>query len=240
MGSGAAAVTVLSAVLSVTAPAPGARSISLAASFVLKTIDAQGTDVVSGAVSFVPGGEVCVAVRSPNVQEMHLTTRELTIYYPDRDLAFVAHFEPPQPPPMLDALAAGIVDPASTLPPQSKLIERKQRPGEPADPLARRRRVGQGGGRDAGGRVARWRALPRAPGSLGQAAAAVHLRRSDPRRARTACRAPSWRIISLPAAVQKREEQWSLADVAPLDPRRPVAIGCARLRPQTKIQALSW
>jgi hypothetical protein len=39
--------------------------------------------------------------------------------------------------------------------------------------------------------------------------------------------------------VQTREEQWSLTEVAPLDPRRPVAIGCARLRPQTKIQALS-
>ncbi|HEY4393411.1 MAG TPA: hypothetical protein VGP64_05090 [Polyangia bacterium] len=239
MGMGAAAVAVWSAVLAVAAPAPGARSISLRASFVLKTIDAQGTDVVSGAVNFVPGGEVCVAVKSPNVQEMHLTPRELTIYYPDRDLAFVAHFEPPQPPPMLDALAAGIVDPASTLPPDSKLIERK---------------------RDKGNLVTRWRAVDAAGKAIGEMravesrAGALSLELLDPSgkpqrrftfgdRVTVGAHSVPRSIVAdyfAAGGVQKREEQWSLADVAPLDPRRPLTIGCARLRPQTKIQALSW
>lgn len=239
MGAGAAVVAVLSTVISGEAPAPGARTISLAASFVLKTIDAQGTDVVSGTVNFVPGGEVCVAVKGPYAQEMHLTPRELTIYYPDRDLAFVAHFEPPQPPPMLDALAAGIVDPASTLPPQSKLIERR---------------------RDKGNLVTRWRAVDASGKAIGEMravesrAGALSLELVDP--SGKPQRRFSFRdrvtvgTHSVPRAivadyfaaggVQKREEQWSLADVAPNDPRRPVAIGCARLRPQTKVQALSW
>jgi len=239
MGVWAATLAVASTVLSVAAPAPGARSISLAASFVLKTIDAQGTDVVSGAVNFVPGGEVCVAVKSPNVQEMHLTPRELTIYYPDRDLAFVAHFEPPQPPPMLDALAAGIVDPASTLPAQSKLIERK---------------------RDKGNLVTRWRAVDASGNSIGEMravesrAGALSVELLDPSgkpqrrftfgdRIRVGAHSVPRSIVAdyfAAGGVQKREEQWSLADVTPLDPRRPVSIGCARLRPETKIQALPW
>jgi hypothetical protein len=239
MGAGAAAVAVLSTVLSVTDAAPGARSISLGASFVLKTIDAQGTDVVSGALNFVPGGEVCVAVKSPTVQEMHLTPRELTIYYPDRDLAFVAHFEPPQPPPMLDALAAGIVDPASTLPADSKLVERK---------------------RENGNLVTRWRAVDPSGKAMGEMravesrAGALSLELVDPAgkpqrrftfgdRIRVGAQSVPRAIVAdyfAAGGVQKREEQWSLADVVPLDPRRPRAIGCARLRPQTKIQALSW
>jgi hypothetical protein len=239
MGVGAVAVAVLSTVISVEAPAPGARTISLAARFVLKTIDTQGTDIVSGAVNFVSGGEVCVAVKSPNVQEMHLTARELTIYYPDRDLAFVAHFEPPQPPPMLDALAAGVVDPASTLPPQSKLVERK---------------------REKGNLVTRWRAVDASGNAIGEMravesrAGALSVELMDPSgrpqrrftfgdRVTVGAHSVPRSIVAdyfAAGGVQKREEQWSLADVAPLDPRRPVSIGCARLRPQTKIQALSW
>jgi hypothetical protein len=239
MGSGAAAVAILSTVLSGPAPAPGARSVSLAASFVLKTIDAQGTDVVSGALNLVPGGEVCVAVKSPNVQEMHLTPRELTIYYPDRDLAFVAHFEPPQPPPMLDALAAGIVDPASTLPPDSRLIERKRESGN----LVTRWRAVDASGKAIGEmRAVESRAGARSLALLG-AAGKPQRRFTFGDRIRVGAHSVPRSIVAdyfAAGGVQKREEQWSLADVAPLDPRRPVSIGCARLRPQTKIQALSW
>ena len=237
MGAGAAAFAVVSAVLSASAPAPGARSVSLAASFVLKTIDAQGTDVVSGALNFVAGGEVCVAVKSPNVQEMHLTPRELTIYYPERDLAFVAHVDPSQPPPMLDALAAGIVNPASTLPAQSKLIERK---------------------RDKGNLVTRWRAIDASGNPIGEMravesrAGALSIELFEPSgklqrrftfgdRIRVGAHSVPRSIVAdyfAAGGVQKREEQWSLADVDALDPRRPVSIGCAHLRPQTKIQAL--
>jgi hypothetical protein len=237
MGAGAVVVAVVSAVLSVSAPAPGARSVSLAASFVLKTIDAQGTDVVSGAVNFVAGGEVCVAVKSPNIQEMHLTPRELTIYYPERDLAFVTHVDPSQPPPMLDALAAGIVDPASTLPAQSKLIERK---------------------RDKGNLVTRWRAIDASGNPIGEMravesrAGALSIELFEPSgklqrrftfgdRIQVGAHSVPRSIVAdyfAAGGVQKREEQWSLTDVAALDPRRPVAIGCAHLRPQTKIQAL--
>jgi hypothetical protein len=238
MGAGTATVAVLSTVLATATPAPGARAISLGASFVLKTVDPQGTDVVSGALSFMPGGEVCVAVKSPNVQEMHLTPRELTIYYPDRDLAFVAHFEPPQPPPMLDALAAGIVDPASTLPPDSKLIDRK---------------------RENGNLVTRWRAVDRSGKAMGEMravesrAGALSLEIVDPAgkpqrrftfgdRVRVGAQSVPRSIVAdyfAAGGVQTREEQWSLTEVAPRIERRPVAIGCARLRPQTKIQALS-
>jgi hypothetical protein len=237
MGAGTATVAVLSTVLA-TAPAPGARSISLGAGFVLKTIDAQGTDVVSGAVSFMPGGEVCVAVKSPNVQEMHLTPRELTIYYPDRDLAFVAHFEPPQPPPMLDALAAGIVDPASTLPPDSKLIDRKRENGN----LVTRWRVVDGSGKAVG----EMRAVESRAGALSleivDPAGKPQRRFTFGDRVRVGAHSVPRSIVAdyfAAGGVQTREERWSLADVAPLDPRRPIAIGCARLRPQTKIQALS-
>ncbi len=154
---------------------PAAPAVSLSANFVLKTIDAQGTDTVSGAVSFIPGGEVCVAVKTPVVQEMRLAPRELVIYYPERDLAFVARFEPTQPPPMLDALAAGIVDPGSTLPSESKLLEQKRENGN----LVTRWRVVVGGTETGEMRTVESRAgaiSHRAQREIGQAAAPVHLR----------------------------------------------------------------
>ena len=81
--------------------APAPVSLALSADFVLETLDAQGTETVSGALRFVPGGDVCVAVKRPTLQEMHLSRRELVILYPDRDLAFVARVAPNHAPPIV-------------------------------------------------------------------------------------------------------------------------------------------
>jgi len=236
MGLGTAFVVVASTLVSATAPS--APAVSLSASFVLKTIDAQGTDIVSGAVSFIPGGEVCVAVRSPTVQEMHLSPRELVIYYPERDLAFVAHFDPSRPPPMLDALAAGIVDPGSTLPSESKLLERTRENGN----LVTRWRVVAGGTETGEMRTVESRAGAISI-ELSEKSGKPQRRFTFGERVRIGAQSVPRTIVAdyfSAGGVREREEQWSLADVAKPDPRHPARIGCARLRPETKIQTLQW
>ncbi|HVV50652.1 MAG TPA: hypothetical protein VHO06_13385 [Polyangia bacterium] len=237
MGGWAAALAALSTLLATAAGAPATPSVSLSASFVLKTIDPQGSDTVSGDLSFIPGGEVCVAVKTPTVQEMRLSLHELVIYYPTRDLAFVAHLEPTHPPPMLDALAAGMVDPGSTLPRESKLLERKAADGT----LTTRWRVVAGTTE-----LGEMRTVESRAGAL-----SIELRdkAGQPQRRFTFADRVRVGAHSIPrsivadyfaAGAQKREERWSLGDVAPADPRRPAQIGCARLGPRTKIQALAW
>ena len=239
MGPWSASVAVASIFVSTVAPgAPAAPAVSLSASFVLKTIDAQGIDTVSGALNFIPGGEVCVAVKSPTVQEMHLSPRELVIYYPERDLAFVAHFDPSQPPPMLDALAAGIVDPGSTLPSESKLLERKRENGN----LVTRWRVVAGGAEAGEMRTVESRAGAISI-ELSEKSGKPQRRFTFGDRIRVGAHSVPRTIVAdyfAAGGVQKREEQWSLADVSRSDPRHPAQIGCARLRPETKIQTLQW
>lgn len=239
MGAWAVSVAVASTFVSAAIPgAPVAPAISLSASFLLKTIDAQGTDTVSGALSFIPGGEVCVAVKTPTVQEMHLSPRELVIYYPERDLAFVAHFDPSQPPPMLDALAAGIVDPGSTLPGESKLLERKRENGN----LVTRWRVVAGGAETGEMRTVESRAGAISL-ELSEKSGKPQRRFTFGDRIRVGTHSVPRTIVAdyfAAGGVQKREERWSLADVIRPDPRHPAQIGCAHLRPETKIQTLQW
>lgn len=236
MGLGTAFVVAASTLVSATAPSTPA--VSLSASFVLRTIDAQGTDTVSGAVSFIPGGEVCVAVKTPTVQEMHLSPRELVIYYPERDLAFVAHFDPSRPPPMLDALAAGIVDPGSTLPSESKLLERTRENGN----LVTRWRVVAGGTETGEMRTVESRAGAISI-ELSEKSGKPQRRFTFGERVRIGAQSVPRTIVAdyfAAGGVQEREERWSLADVTKPDLRHPAQIGCARLRPETKIQTLQW
>jgi hypothetical protein len=239
MGLGTAFVVVAASLVSAAVPeASSAPAVSLSASFVLKTIDAQGTDTVSGAVSFIPGGEVCVAVKTPTMQEMHLSPRELVIYYPERDLAFVAHFDPSRPPPMLDALAAGIVDPGSTLPSESKLLEQKRENGN----LVTRWQVVI-----AGAETGQMRTVESRAGAisieLSERSGKPQRRFTFGDRIRVGTHSVPRTIVAdyfAAGGVQKREEQWSLGDVIKSDPGHPAQIGCARLRPETKIQTLQW
>ena len=239
MGPWALSIAVASTFVSAAIPGgPAAPAVSLSASFVLKTTDAQGTDTVSGALSFIPGGEVCVAVKTPNVQEMHLSPRELVIYYPERDLAFVAHFDPTQPPPMLDALAAGIVDPGSTLPRESKLLERKRESGN----LVTRWRVVVGGAEAGEMRTVESRAGAISI-ELSEKSGKPQRRFTFGDRIRVGTHSVPRTIVAdyfAAGGVQNREEQWSLADVTKPDPRHPTQLGCARLLPGTKIQTLQW
>lgn len=238
MGAWTASVIAWTLLSAATPGPPPAPSVSLSASFVLTTIDEQGTDRVSGDLSFIPGGEVCVAVKTPVVQEMRLARRELVIYYPERDLAFVAHFEATQPPPMLDALAAGIVDPGSTLPGESKLLEQKRENG---NLLTRWQIVVDGA------ETGQMQTIESRAGTL---SIELRERSGQPQRRFTfgdrirvgTHSVPRTIVADYFAAggVQKREEQWSLADVVKPDPRHPAQIGCARLRPETKVQTLQW
>lgn len=220
-------------------PAGGATgSVSLAADFVLKTVDAAGTETVSGALSFVPGGEICVAVKSPRLQEMHLSPRELVIYYPDRDLAFVAHLAPPQPPPMLDALAAGLVDPASTLPAGSKLLDRKRSNGE----LLTRWRVADGSGKELGELRAVETRLGARSIELVDGKGQPQRRFTFGERVRVGIRSVPRTVVAdyyAPGGARQREEQWTLDRIARFDPQNG-PIGCAKLGAQTKIQTLQW
>lgn len=219
-------------------PAP-TGSVSLTADFVLTTVDPRGTEKVSGALSFVPGGEICVAVKSPNVQEMHLSPRELVIYYPDRDLAFVAQLAPPQPPPMLDALAAGLVDPSSTLPPGSKLLEQKHANGE----LTTRWRVVDNAGKELG----EMRAVESRDGArsveLSDKAGQPQRRFTFGDRVRVGVHSVPRTIVAdyyAERGAHTRQEQWTLERIGRFDPQKAAAQGCAKLRAQTKILPLTW
>jgi hypothetical protein len=232
--------TLASSNLSSESPGPRpAGGIALSADFVLKTIDAQGTETVTGALRFIPGGDVCVAVKSPNLQEMHLSPRELVIYYPERDLAFVASVVPPHAPPMLDALAAGVADPGSTLPNQSKLLERKRENGN----LFTRWRVVDGAGQELG----EMRAGESRSGAFSldllDKAGKPQRRFSFGDRVRVGARSVPRTIGAeyfAAGGARQRREQWTLANVTRFDERRLAPIGCAHLGPHTKIQALEW
>jgi hypothetical protein len=240
LGWWAASILVTSAALSPEPQsAPPAAGLALSADFVLKTIDAQGTETVTGTLSFVPGGDVCVAVKRPNLQEMHLSPRELVIYYPERDLALVAEIGPPHAPPMLDALAAGLADPGSTLPDQSKLIETTRANGN----LFTRWRVVDASGHELG--------EMRAGESRGGAFSIELLDQTGkPQRrfsfgdrvrvgARSVPRSIGAEYFAAGGARQ-RQEQWTLANLTRFDQGRAAPIGCAHLGPHTKVQELQW
>jgi hypothetical protein len=215
----------------------GGPSLAFSADFVLKTTDSQGSESAAGVLRLTPGGEVCVTVKTPRVQEMRLSAREMVIYYPDRDLALIATLSPQQAPPMLDAIAAGVVDPGSTLPGPSKLVEQRHADGK----LFTRWKVVDGSGQDLG----EMRAVESRDGTISVALSdtggAPQRRFSFADRIRVAGR-------SVPRAVSaeyfaaggafSRREQWTLENVARFD-QRPTS-GCARIRPQTKVQTLQW
>ena len=159
-----------------------------------------------------------MAVKSPRLQEMHLSPRELVIYYPDRDLAFVAHLAPPQPPPMLDALAAGLVDPASTLPAGSKLLDRKRANGE----LLTRWRVVDGGGKELG----ELNAVETRQGArsieLVDGKGQPQRRFTFGDRVRVGIRTVPRTVVAdyyAPGGARQREEQWTLERIARFDPQ---------------------
>ena len=218
-------------------PAPPPSSAPLAADFVLKTTDERGTDTVSGALAILPGGEICVDVKSPRLQQMKLSPREMVIYYPDRDMAFVAHLAAADSPPMLEALAAGLVDPGSTLPKGSKLIEQKHANGE----LITRWRVLDDNGKQLGEmRAVESRAGARSV-ELTDKAGQPQRRFTFDNRVRVGTSSVPRAIVAdyyAQGGARQRQEQWTLDRVSRLDPQKANAIGCAKLRPQTKIQPL--
>ena len=214
------------------APGVPGQPIGVSAAFVLRTTDSAGTEAVAGTLRFSTGGELCVQVTSPHAQTMLLSPREITLFYPDRDLALVATVKAGQAPPMLGALAAGIVDPGSTLPPRSTVIETK---------------------RDGANLVVRWRVVDSDGRELGE------MRAREAREGTTLLeifdkggkpdRKFSFgdRVLvggrSVPRAIRaeyfavKRTEQWELSNVMKgATGEKP----CPRPGPTTKIQPLPW
>jgi hypothetical protein len=219
--------------------ASSSSSLVLAASFALETVDARGTDKVAGSVRFLPGGDVCVVVTTPRPQEMRLSARELVIYYPDRDLALVANVSPRQAPPMLDAIAAGVVDPGSTLPSPSKLVERRHADGK----LFTRWQVVDASAQELG----EMRAVESREGTISLEIAdrsgRLQRRFGFADRVRVAGRSVPRAVVAEYFAAggeRSRREQWSLADVTRLDPAAAAATGCARIGPHTTVQNLPW
>jgi hypothetical protein len=147
------AAPITAALLALAPPGAGvgaAQPLALSADFVLRLSSggaAGDSDAaVTGHLRMIPGGEVCVTVTAPLAQQMRLSARELVILYPDRDLALVTPLAPRQAPPMLDAIAAGVVDPGSTLPVKSRLVDQRHADGK----LFTRWRVVDGSDQDLG------------------------------------------------------------------------------------------
>jgi hypothetical protein len=232
--------TALGALWSGPVAAPIAAPPTLSASFELKTSDARAADVSSGTLAFLPGGDVCLWVTSPILQELRLSAHTFTIYYPDRDLALVATVSSRQAPPMLEPLVAGLVDPASALPAGSKLVQQEGGDGQ----LATRWRV-----QDVSGHaVGEMRAVERRDG-----AASIEVSGQEGRVQRRFAFRDRVRVSggrSVPRAIDadyfapsgawQRSERWTLRDVAPFDGRRPAPSGCAKTRPTTKVEPLPW
>jgi putative component of membrane protein insertase Oxa1/YidC/SpoIIIJ protein YidD len=107
------------------AEGPTAR-VSFTAPFALEMGGRGPVERSSGTVAFLPDGSVCIRVASPIQQELHFAHDEVVVYYPDRDLALRSKVEPGTAPPLLDAVLAGVVDPASTIPKTSKMLEQKR------------------------------------------------------------------------------------------------------------------
>jgi hypothetical protein len=218
-------------------PAPIAAPPALSATFELQTKDGRAADASSGTLAFLPGGDVCVRVTSPLLQEMRLSAHELVIYYPDRDLAMVAKIAPRQAPPMLEPLVAGLVDPASTLPAGSKLLAQERGDGQ----LTTRWRVEDVSGHALG----EMRAVERRDG-----AASIEVSDQKGRIQRRFAFRDRVRVNgrSVPRSIDadyfgadgawRRGERWTLRDVAPLDGPRPALADCARRKPTTKVQEL--
>jgi hypothetical protein len=213
--------------------------LTISAEFELETADAGDTAKLTGALSFIPGGSVCVQVKTPRRQEMLLSIRELVIYYPEQDLALTAHISARQAPPMLDAIAAGLVDPASTLPARSKLLEQK-RVGP--NLLTRWRTVD-----DKGETLGEMRSVESRDGVL-----SIELVSPDGKpqrrfsfadRLRVGARSVPRQIVAEYFArdgARRRQERWGLSHVAPLGAGAMSPSACARRGPKTRVQELVW
>lgn len=68
----------------------------------------------------------CLRVHRPIAQEIALTGRELRLWFPDRRLLLRQAVKPGHPPPVLDALIAGLADVARTLPAGAELISQER------------------------------------------------------------------------------------------------------------------
>jgi hypothetical protein len=151
----------------------------------------------------------------------------------------VANIVPPRAPPMLDALAAGIADPGSTLPSQSKLIETRRADGN----LFTRWRVIDGAGQELG----EMRTGESHSGAFSldllDAAGKPQRRFSFGDRVRVGSRSVPRSIGAeyfAAGGARQRQERWTLANVTRFDQGRVAPIGCAHLGPRTKVQELQW
>jgi hypothetical protein len=217
---------------------PTTPPLSASAEFTLRTTDEGGVENVAGTVTFIPGGKVCVVVKSPVRQEMSLSVHELVVYYPDRDLALVANLKPSQAPPMLEAIAAGVIDPASTLPKQSKLLEHTPANGK----LYTRWQVISDRGEKLG-ELRAWEARDGiASTELVNDAGKPQRRFSFADRVRVGARSVPRRIVAEffgKDGVRARVERWELSNVLAFSAGAGVA-ECARRGPKTTVTEMQW
>lgn len=217
---------------------PGGRSIAVSASFTLRMLDGGRTDESAGTLTFYPEQSVCVRVARPLLQEMLLGREELLIYYPVEDLLLRSKIPSGTLPPMLDALLAGMVDPAATLPQQSKLVSQRRE----GDKLLSRWQLTDAKGNPAG----ELRAAEAKEGTTW-----IELTGPKGEKQRTYAFANRVRVrgASVPRLTVAtyfdrqgkvtREEHWSLSDVAPPSTDgQQSASACARGGPKTKVREL--
>lgn len=210
----------------------------LSATFALETKDAQSVERTAGSLAFLPGGDVCVWVTTPLRQEMRLGTKELVIYYPDRDLAMVAKVASGKAPPVFEAIVAGVSDPGASLAAGSKLIEQLRGDGR----LLTRWHVEDGAGHELG-------ELRAAEDRGGTTSLEIYDRKGKLQRRFTFADRARLGGRSVPRAIEadffdadgssRRHERWTLRDVAALDGGR-TSPDCAHRRATTKVQELPW
>ncbi len=108
-------------------PPPG--RISLVARFALEVSSPERIEKSRGRLALFPDGRVCILVDAPVRQRVLLTRELVLVYYPDGDILMRGKVRRGQVPPVLDAIAVGVGDPARLLPANATVLERDRADG---------------------------------------------------------------------------------------------------------------
>jgi hypothetical protein len=213
--------------------------VAFSARFTLTQKVGERVETSSGGLSLTPSGVFCLDVERPLRQQVRLDRDQARLLYPDRNLVLRGRVRAGQLPPVLDAVLAGLGDPARTLPRTAVLAERR-REGEL---LLTRWRVQDGEGRDAGAMI------------IGEGRGGVRsleflspkgelLRRYKfGERVRIGTTAVPRTIEAdyrLPGGAPLREERWALDEVGPIRGAATLDASCAQGAADVEVKELDW
>jgi len=214
-------------------------SVAFSARFTLTQKVGERVDTSSGDLSLTPSGIFCLDVARPLRQQVRLDRDQARLLYPDRNLVLRGRVRPGQLPPVLDAVLAGLGDPARTLPRNAVLAERRRE----GDLLLTRWRIQDAEGRDAGALViGEGRGGVRSLEFLSPKGERMR-RYQFGERVRVGTAAIPRTVEAeyrLPSGAPLREEHWSFDEVGPVKDAAALDAGCAQGAAGVEVKELDW